>query len=368
MPTRKNDDGSFRRLPNGSVEFTVSIGFDSYGKHRRKRFYGKTESECRKKYKAYIKEEEKSQPQPPNDYTLAEWFDVWLVTYKKGKVQEDTYNDYCIISAHAVKHIIGNMKLSQIKPIHITEFFSDKSEYSHSIIKRLRFLLNGAFECAIENDFCDKNPVRRAEIPKKTQTSKEAFTEDEVKTIIEFSKTDELFGTAMYIMLNTGIRSGEMRALTIEQIDFENGIICIDRAVKHTEELGKPKNGKTRYIPLESDVLEFLAEKIDRNVKYLVGDSCYVSRAGFRSRYQHFFNRLNKHLQSKGETPIEYKSPHSSRHTFGTIRQKNGMPIAMVSELLGHSSTDVTDKYTHLGDVGILAEAVRKYPFLNESV
>jgi site-specific recombinase XerD len=40
------------------------------------------------------------------------------------------------------------------------------------------------------------------------------------------------------------------------------------------------------------------------------------------------------------------------------------MPIAMVAELLGHSSIEMTDKYTHLGDVATLSEAVRKYPFL----
>ena len=52
---RKNGDGSFRKLPNGSFKFAVSVGFDVYGKNQRKRFYGKSESECRKKYKEFLK-------------------------------------------------------------------------------------------------------------------------------------------------------------------------------------------------------------------------------------------------------------------------------------------------------------------------
>ncbi|MCL2638722.1 MAG: site-specific integrase, partial [Oscillospiraceae bacterium] len=241
------------------------------------------------------------------------------------------------------------------------DFFTSIIEYSHSVRKKMRFLINAAFECAIDNDICSKNPVRRAEIARKQQPEKEAYSEREVQTIINFAKTDKLFGLAVYIMLNTGIRSGEMRALTTDRIDFENSIITIDRAVKDTGELGKPKNGRTRYIPLEPEVAEFLKAKIGENVYYIVGDSNYVTQAGFRSRYNKFFARLNKALANLGAEPILKKSPHSMRHTYGTLLQKHGMPIAIVSELLGHHSTDVTDKYTHLNDVSVLSQAVEKY-------
>ena len=363
---RKKGDGSFRKLPNGSVEFTVELGNDIYGVRQRKRFYGKTEAECRKKHKQFIKDGEK-RPAKSKEHTLSSWLDEWLITYKKVNVQDSTYEDYSYLAGYAKKHSIGNMKLSAIKPMHITDFFKSIINRSHSARKKARFLLNATFECAIDNDLCDRNPVRRAEIAKKAQPEKEPFTEDEARTIINYAKTDEFFGVAVYIMMNTGIRSGEMRAMSVEQIDFENGVITIDRAVKHTEELGKPKNGKTRYIPLEEDVVEFLQSKLHGESGYIVGGSHHVTRAGFRSRYLHFFNRLNKYLESMGQERIGIKPPHATRHTFSTLRQKNGMPIAMVSELLGHSSTEVTDKYTHLGSVDILSEAVRKYRFLEES-
>ncbi|MCL2639078.1 MAG: site-specific integrase [Oscillospiraceae bacterium] len=362
--SRKNHDGSFRKLPNGTIEFAVSTGFDAYGKHQRKRFYGKTELECRKKHKEFIKAGEK-QPVKIKEYTLSKWLDEWLRIYKENNVQASTYDEYVSFSCHIKRHKIGNMKLSQIKPIHVTEYFSSKIKYSHSYRKRSKFLINAAFESAIDNDFCLKNPVRRAEIAKKAQPEREAYTEEETQVIIDFAKSDEIFGLSIYIMLNTGIRSGEMRALTVDRIDFDNGIIKIDRAVKHTEELGKPKNGKTRYIPLEEDVTDFLKSKLQGKTGYIVSGDYYVSRAGFRSRYLHFFNRLDKYLKENGALPVKRKSPHSTRHTFGTLRQKNGMPIAMVAALLGHCSTEVTDKYTHLGDVSTLSEAVKKYPYLS---
>jgi len=361
---RKKHDGSFRKLANGTIEFTVSIGFDAYGKHQRKRFYGKTETECRNKHKEFIKGGEKEQSRP-KEYTLYAWLNLWLETFKEGNVEGSTYKDYVYLSKHIREHKIGKMKISQVKSLHIIEFFKSINNYSDALRKKMRFLLNGAFESAIDNDFCAKNPVRRAVIAKKSQPEKEAYTEDETRAIIDFAKTDELFGIPVYIMLNTGIRSQEMRALSIDRIDFENGIIKIDRAVKRTNELGKPKNGKTRLIPLEPEVADFLKSKLHERTGYIIGDDYYVTHSGFRGRYESFFSRLNLFLESKGEKPIQIKSPHSTRHTFSTLRQKSGMPVAMVAALLGHSSLAMTEKYTHFGDVATLSEAVRKYTFLS---
>jgi len=358
MP-RKKGEGSYQKLPNGTFEFSVELGRDIYGKRQRKRFYGNTEAECRKQYKQFLKDgEPKTATQ---GYTLTSWLDKWLVTYKKGKVSDGTYSDYEALAVHVRNHKIGGLKLSQVKPIHVTDYFTDKKDYSHSFLKRMRFVLNAAFESAIYIDYCDKNPVRRAEIPKKTQPEKEAFTEEQTKTIVEFAKTDDLFGLPVYIMFNTGIRSQEMRALTTEKLDFAKGIVTIDKAVKRNEVLGLPKNNKARYIPLNNEVEQFLQSKLQVKSGYIIGGDNYVSRAGFRSRYEHFFNRLNKHLVSNGKEPIPFKSAHSTRHTYATLLQKNGMPVAMVAALLGHHSTEVTDKYTHVSDTFTLSQAVNKY-------
>ena len=362
----KKGAGSFRERSDGSWEYTVGIGYEM-GKRRRKSFYGKTKSACLKaynKYKLITKEEKHTAVEEKKAITTAEWLDKWLEVYKKDNVSDSTYEDYGYLIAHVKKNVIADMPLADVNPIDVTAFFKSIGEYSHSTRKKAKFLLSAAFEAAIDNKHCDRNPVRRAEFAKKLPPEREAFTQDEARIITDFAKTDKHFGVAAYIMMHTGVRSGEMRGMTVSQIDLKRGVITIDRAIKHTEEPGLPKNNKARYIPLEDEVIAFLSENIDTNDKYLIGKSHYVSRAGFRSRYLHFFNRMNKHLISSGKEPIPFKSAHATRHTFGTIRQKNGMPIAMVAALLGHSSTDVTDKYTHLSDVTTLTEAVKKYDFL----
>ena len=86
----KKGCGSFRKLPNNSIEYAVSIGNDVYGTRQRKFFYGKTEAECRKKYKEFMKAGE-NQPTQSKEHTLSSWFDEWLTTYKSQKVQSTTY-------------------------------------------------------------------------------------------------------------------------------------------------------------------------------------------------------------------------------------------------------------------------------------
>jgi integrase len=225
----------------------------------------------------------------------------------------------------------------------------------------MRFVLMSSFECAISNDLCVKNPVKSVKPLKKIPPKGEVFTESDMNKILAFAKTDELFGVQFYMMYHTAMRSQELRALTIDNIDLDKRVVTIEKAIKRDDELGPTKNDKTRYVPIEPDVAAYLSENTPQNVRYILGDSDFVPRGGFRSRYEDFFKRLNKWLKSNGEPAIKRKSSHAVRRTRATIWHKNGMPIAVISELLGHSSTDVTDRYIGLSDVSDLSAAVDKY-------
>jgi integrase len=365
---RKKGDGAFRKLTNGTIEYIVSLENDIYGVRQRKRFYGKTEAKCHKKYKEFLEGGSVKQV-ASSEHTLSSWFDEWL-TYQKAKVQSGTLqsstcDEYVHLVNRVRKYPISKMKLSQVKTLHVTDFFASIIGYSHSVRKKTRFVLNDAFEYAIDNDYCTKNPVRRAIIAKKIEPEKDFFSKDEVRTILAFAKDDELFGVAIYILLNSGVRGQELRALTTDKVDYDRGIITIDQAVKETGELGKPKNGKPRIVPLEAEAVAFLKAKLHAKSGYVVGGADFVTKNGFRGRYDCFFGRLNKYLDNVGEAPIKGKSAHKTRHSFTTLRQDSGMPKSKVSAIVGHGAKDITDNYTHFGDATILTEAVKTHSFLS---
>ena len=113
--TRKDGDGTFRKKPNGSIEYMVSYGNDIYGKRIRKSFSGKTEAECRRKAKEYEKELH-SNKATLIECTLSEWLDTWIDTYKSKTVQPSTYKEYKYIIEIIKGHQISQMKLNNIKP------------------------------------------------------------------------------------------------------------------------------------------------------------------------------------------------------------------------------------------------------------
>ena len=360
LKKRKDGDGAWNVAPNGNVTFTKSYGYDAFGKRIRKKFTGKTEAECRRKCKEFEKGVIKQEKVTVNQ-TLKTWLPLWLKTYKEDSVQSSTYKEYEYLADKILNHSISNMLLTDIKSIQVTQFFKDNKKYSSTILKKMRFLLTAAFESAIDTDLCYKNPVKRAVLPKKDKPTKESFTPEEERIMLDFATQEEEFGIFIKLLLLTGIRGGELRALSPSSFVFKDNYILINKAIKRNETLGTTKNGEPRIIPISNILAEELKEKINLDSKYALGEGeKWVTASGFRSRYQTFFRKLNVYCLENELPTINIQPPHVCRHTFSTSLQRKGIPVAIVSSLMGHKSTDVTDGYTHLNRLEDLRRAIQK--------
>lgn len=363
MPKKRDSgDGTFRTLPNGTIEYTLSYGYDSYGKRQRKRFYGKNPTDCKRKAKDFLKSLGAEKAAVSN-YTLGQWLDRWLKSYRgkriqagQRQIQQSTLDEYCKIADRIKNHKIANVDLVNIKPIMITDFFNDDlAEYSHTVIKKTRFVLNAAFEAAIENDFCYKNPMRTAAIPQKAPGEKEAFSDVDFDAINEYALIDKDFGLCMLLLLHAGLRSEELRA--IGSADINGRIVTVDKAIKETGKLGPPKNGKPRTVILPPQAALLIAERLNLEDKYVLGGETYVVKDTLRSKYNAFFNRMNKWLAQQDREPIKRLPPHCCRHTYSTRARRKGIPIEIISALMGHSEKSVTEGYTHLDSLDDLMKA-----------
>lgn len=364
MEKRRDDgDGTFRTLPNGTLEYTVSHGYDAYGKRQRKRFYGKNPSECRRKAKDFLKDVG-TEKAAVVDYTLGQWLDRWLQSYYgkriqagQNQIQQSTIDEYKKYAERIKKYKIANMKLVNIKPLIISDFFhNDLAEYSYTVIKKTRFLLNAAFEAAIENDYCYKNPVKNAAIPQKAPGEKKTFSDESVKIIDEFALLDKDFGVSILLLLHAGLRSEELRA--IGPVDIRGRVVTIDKAIKESGELGDTKNHKPRKVPLKKSIAENINDMLNHSDKYILGGENFVGKDTLRSKYDAFFNRMNKWLAAQDKPDIQRLPPHCCRHTYSTQLQRAGIPMTIVAALLGHSELAVTERYTHLDELDDLTKAI----------
>ncbi|MDR2656114.1 MAG: tyrosine-type recombinase/integrase [Oscillospiraceae bacterium] len=323
-PKRKNGDGCFRKRKDGIFEYIVSYGFDLDGNSLRRSFYGTTEKICREKAKEFLKKYD-SHEVTLKDYTLKEWLEHWMDIYKKPSVSAGTYETYKYSLDVVYRHKIAGAKLIHIKPIHIMEFFEwlasenekeNKKRYSNHVGKKIKALLNSAFEAAIENDMCLKNPVKGSLKLSSLKVAKEkrTYNDEQMKIITEYARKDR-YGYIILIMMYAGLRSGEMRALEWRDVDLCERCIHVRKAIKSGGELGGTKNGLSRTIPIPLNLVNYL-KTIPRLSKYVVSEDFKISgnftKDMLGNRQKAFFRRLNQYLEEKNKLDNVDKNKSSS--------------------------------------------------------
>lgn len=156
-------------------------------------------------------------------------------------------------------------------------------------------------------------------------------------------------GYAYILILNTGLRRGELLALKWSDIDFSKKQLSVTKAVtrrminhSYIEVIEEPKTKTSiRTIPLNTKALDALT-----HLRELNGDSEWIvaSKQGNRVFIPVFFDSL-KNIQKKNHLP-EF-GPHVLRHTFATRLYENGIRVDIISKLMGHSSVKMTYGYIH---------------------
>lgn len=355
MERRKKGDGSFTRKSNGTISYRIDYGYDELtGKRIRKTFTGKTEKECRKKARDYEKGLE-NQEIVYTTRTLGEWLMEWLEVYKEKSVSPATYSNYLFNAKIICADSLAQFELIDIKPIHIQKFYQRNHQYSKSVLDKLRFLLQAAFESAIDNDLCYKNPAKHVLLPPKKTHEKNPFSEQEIKTIIKYAPYDS-FGFAIIILLMTGLRSGELRALLTTDIDLTNRIITINKAINRDQQIALPKNKKSRHVPISNELYQWLIKSV-RPGTYVLGGNTFLTKDGFESRYKTFFRHLNQWCEENHLEPVVYKPPHTTRHTYASILVKQNIHMKIIQIILGHSDIEMSAHYSH-ADLETLRQAV----------
>ena len=334
---RKAGDGSFRTLPNGTIEFRVSIDTGE-----RKSFYGVTEKEARKNYTDYLERKGSAEKKIEKIVTVGAWAVKWLELYKKGKVSHGTYRNYEI---YTNKHIIpelGHLRFDQVRPAHIAEFYSHRTHLSKSALKHINIALNGIFNTAIENNLCLANPVTIKIEAKPMDETIEVFTVSQVNKVVKDSKKHR-YGVYAQLPLYTGMRLGEILALKWSDIDLKAGIITIRQARARVASGGladkAPKSDKTREVGISSKFKTIL-NKIPKKGLYVLCDDIGrpLSPSTYYRRYYAFFE----------DTGNFCLSPHKCRHTYATYLLRGGVDLRSVQLALGHSTTLTTENYTHV--------------------
>lgn len=323
--------------------------------------------------------------------SYSDYLDYWLDNYCKLNLKYNTIQAYKTIIKKYLKPKLGKYRLSTITSITLNTFMTsicEEYDFTKAYLKNILKVIKGSFRDACNlYGFIKYNPAISLRLPKLDKEKREVkhlYSQDEIDLILNRFKRDETFTCAFLTSCFTGMRTGEVFALTWDDIDLENRII----KVKHNV-YDKPKDKKGRWY-LGSTKTETGIREI------FISDTLYKALLNYKKKQDYYKKIYNKryiyyHLEDvKNEYGIikekrivknisneeklnlvftkengSYSGTDSIRYPYKVIKEElnikcrfydlrgsyatkilnNGIEIRDVADLLGHRNIETTENF-----------------------
>lgn len=237
---------------------------DKFGKRKSKR--SKKFQEVRQWIAEATYIDEHSDLDQATDMLVDAWFDCWI-SIKKKTARPNTVRNYTERYERNIKGVIGKKLLTEVKLIHCKKIFSDMAEegYKTTTIYQTRIALYNMMDFAKENDVIINNPRKKSVKSDmgKPSDKKEALTIETQKAFLE-AATGQSYENQFRLILQTGLRTGELVGLKGSDIDFKNKTVTISRTMEFRYKVGEwrvgPPKSKSGYrtIPLTDEAIRIL--------------------------------------------------------------------------------------------------------------
>lgn len=281
----------------------------------------------------------------------------WLYE-KKGTVKHSTYIKYKNLLDSYIIPNIGEMNLSSLSYEHLSNLIltllekagkknNGLSEKTVSdIITVVKSVIKHASrnKCKIDSSALDISVKTRLK-PIRVLSQSE---QNKLVTLLKDDLTDP-FHLGIMISLFTGIRIGELCALTWDDILIDDQIILINKTLQRVQVIGedhktkviisKPKSDcSIRQIPIPDALMSVLNQTIHDSHYVLTHNNMYIEPRTMQNNFKRIMNQC-------GVTDVSF---HTLRHTFATRCIEVGFDIKCLSEILGHANVNITlNRYVH---------------------
>ena len=282
---------------------------------------------------------------------FSSFIDLYLIDIKP-QIKLTTYvTKENIINTH-IRPYFENKSLSSITSIDILQWQNELlmlrddngKGYSQTYLRTVQNQLNAIFNHAVRYYDLPKSPCAATKKIGKSKAKEMLFwTKEEYLKFAEVMKDKPVSYYAFQILYWTGIRCGELLALTISDFDLQKKTLSIDKnyqVVKGEEMITTPKTEKSNRV---IDLPEFLCDEMEDYFSSLY-------KVDENSRIFTFTKSFLHHEMDRGSAKAGIKRIrlHDLRHSSCALLIELGYSPIQIAERLGHESVTITERYSHL--------------------
>jgi integrase len=307
-----------------------------------------SKAEMSKSIRRQLQERDEGIAHDSEGLTVEKYMDRWLESIK-DRVRPGTFKPYEAIVRLHVKPTLGTTKLEKLTAMQLEKLYRQKLDSGLSA-RRVRYIhvtIRKALKDAVRLQLLSLNVADSAIPPRPIKQEIHPLSQEQVKTLLETARGDKLH--ALYVLAcTTGMRQGELLGLQWKDIDLDAGTLRVERSV-YDGVISPPKTTSSgRTIRLTKLAVAALKQHRIDAAKLRISEWVFPTTNGKTIGHQNLHNRSWKPLLERAGLPHSTRF-HDLRHTAASLLLGEGVPVPVVSQLLGHADSSITLKvYAHM--------------------